>query len=321
MNRLGMGGRWSYLHAPTGAVFGLSDSVLIGLWTRADVLINLTGSTRLREHHCRVPARLYVETDPVLPQIEMSSGNMSTVEMLAAHSHHFTYGENIGAPDCGVPATPFSYQATRQPVVVDWWGESERTRDGRKSGLYTTIANWEQTEKDIEWNGETLAWSKHRQFLRFLELPEMSNLPFELALSSVSQDTVMLLERCGWNVTDGMEMSRELLPYRDYIRRSRGEFTVAKDQNIRLRSGWFSDRSASYLAAGRPVVTQDTGFGSVLPVGEGLFAFTTMEDILGAFDAIESDYARHSHTAREIAWEYFRAETVLGALLANAVES
>jgi hypothetical protein len=105
--------------------------------------------------------------------------------------------------------------------------------------------------------------------------------------------------------------------YRDYIAASRGEFTVAKDQNVRLRSGWFSERSACYLAAGRPVITQDTGFGKVLPTGEGLFAFNTMEDILSAFDAVNSDYERHSRAARAIADKYFRAETVLAKLLSD----
>ena len=90
---------------------------------------------------------------------------------------------------------------------------------------------------------------------------------------------------------------------------------MAKDANVRLSTGWFSDRSACYLAAGRPVITQDTGFDTVLPIGEGLFAFKTMEDILNAIEAINSDYKKHSRAAQAIAEEYFRAETVLAQLL------
>jgi hypothetical protein len=112
-----------------------------------------------------------------------------------------------------------------------------------------------------------------------------------------------------------MSFSTKLLPYRDYILGSRGEFTVAKDQNVRLRSGWFSDRSASYLAAGRPVITQDTGFGKFFPTGEGLFSFTTMDDILTAFEAVSSDYPRHSRAARAVAEEYLKAETVLAKMM------
>ena len=112
-----------------------------------------------------------------------------------------------------------------------------------------------------------------------------------------------------------MSLSKQTQPYRDYILRSRGEFTVAKDQNVRLRSGWFSDRSACYLAAGRPVITQDTGFGKFLPTGEGLFAFNTIEEILGDLEAVNSDYEKHSRAARAIAEEYFKAETVLAKLI------
>src|SRR6185369_2771463 len=122
-----------------------------------------------------------------------------------------------------------------------------------------------------------------------------------------------LLEAHGWRVRPALDLTPS--SYRDYITESTAEFTVAKDQNIRFATGWFSDRSASYLAAGRPVITQDTGFGAVLPTGEGLFAFNSMDEILKAFEAINSDYVRHSTAAFEIAQTYFRAETVLSRLL------
>jgi hypothetical protein len=128
-------------------------------------------------------------------------------------------------------------------------------------------------------------------------------------------EAMRLLASHGWRITDAMRLSQDILPYRDYIRASRGEFTVAKEQYARPRSGWFSDRSACYLASGRPVVTLDTGFGKVLPTGEGLFAFNGIEEILDAFTTINADYARHSRAACAIAEEYFRAETVLGKLV------
>jgi hypothetical protein len=126
-----------------------------------------------------------------------------------------------------------------------------------------------------------------------------------------------LLETNGWSLADSHTFSTDPWAYADYIRSSRGEFTVARDLNVRLRSGWFSERSACYLAAARPVITQDTGFGSVLPTGEGLFAFHSMDDILAAFESVNSDYPRHSRAARAIAEEYFRAETVLSKLLCD----
>jgi hypothetical protein len=131
----------------------------------------------------------------------------------------------------------------------------------------------------------------------------------------LSADDRGLMESHGWRLVGARAFTRSPWPYRDYVQASRSEFTVARDLNVRLRSSWFSERSACYLAAGRPVATQDTGFGAHLPTGEGLFACTTMDDILAAFESIESDYERHSRAARAIAQEHFRAETVLNKLL------
>jgi glycosyltransferase involved in cell wall biosynthesis len=139
----------------------------------------------------------------------------------------------------------------------------------------------------------------------------------ELALSCDDEAVLRRLREHGWELRDALALTRSLDDYRSFIACSHAEFTVAKDQNIRLRSGWFSDRSACYLACGRPVITQDTGFGDVLPTGEGLFAFATVEDVLAAMDEIDSDYERQRRAAREIAQEHFAAERVLGDLLAR----
>jgi hypothetical protein len=323
----GLGERWAYRAAPEGGrLHGLPESRLAEVFRRADALVNLTGGTVLREVHLRVPVRIHLETDPVLPQIEVAQGRELTIRLLEAHTHHFSFGENLGAPDCGVPVTRFRYLPTRQPVILDWWrGDgpppvSPPVPGGDTGGgaRFTTVANWRQSGKDVEWQGERYAWSKHHEFLKFLELPRRSGRPFELALSCDDAGALQLLRAHGWRVVEALSLSREVGPYRDYIRASYGEFTVAKDQNIRLRSGWFSDRSACYLAAGRPVLTQDTGFGNVLPTGRGLFAFRTPEDALAALDAIRGDYEGHSRAAREIAAEYFAAEKVAGNLLERA---
>jgi hypothetical protein len=322
--------------AQGGRSFGLSDSQVADLWRRADALLNLTGATLLREPHLRVPVRIYLETDPVLPQVEVAQGRQFTIDLLAAHTHHFTYGENLGAPDCGVPVVRFNYLPTRQPIVLDWWTPEAVGPAGGPGGCsttvaswapeavgpapgpggcFTTVASWQQSGKDLEWNGEVYTWSKHLEFLKFIDLPRRSGQAFELALACGDPEVVRLLNSHGWAVRDALALSRDLLPYRAFIAGSRGEFTVAKDQNIRLRSGWFSDRSACYLAAGRPVITQDTGFGNVLPVGEGLFAFDSMEAALAALEAVRADYPRHSRAARAVAEECFAAEKVLKDML------
>ena len=323
MEWCGLSGRWAYVAAAQGnRAFGMSDAQVAELFRRADGLVNLTGATVLREEHRRVPVRVYLETDPVLPQIEVAQGRRFTIDLLEAHTHHFTYGENLGAADCLVPVGRFRYLPTRQPVVLEWWDTPGPGLGGRPSmpaaRRFTTIASWQQSGKDVEWNGEAYAWSKHHEFLKFIDLPRRTDQVLELALACGDDDALRLLRANSWRVVDALGLSRDCFPYRDYVRGSDGEFTVAKDQNIRLRSGWFSDRSATYLAAGKPVITQDTAFGKVLPTGRGLFAFRTAEDVLAALDAVARDYAGQSRAAREIAAEYFAAEKVVGRLAEQA---
>ena len=181
---------------------------------------------------------------------------------------------------------------------------------------YTTVGKWNAQGRDLTYQGETWCWSKRTEWLRCLALPAQTAVAFEVAMNvdSVAGDAELLAAH-GWEVVDPLAVSTDPWRYRDYLRGSRGEFTVAKDMNVRLRSGWFSDRAACYLAAGRPVVEQDTGFGDVLPLGPGLHAFRTVADAADAVRLIETDYERASAHATEVAREYFAADKVLGRLL------
>ncbi len=307
----GFAERWAFRgNYPDGRCYGMTESRILELYREADAFLNVTGAQELRPEHLECPRRIYVETDPVAAQIKLAQGDEETAAALSAHQKHFSYGENFGAPDCKVPLERFQWIPTRQPVILDFW-KNPYPADGRP---YTTVATWENKGKDIVYNGETYYWSKDREFMKFIALPRRRTARFELAVGREEKVQSILREN-GWGWTDSLEISGDCKRYRDYIARSRGEFTVAKDQNIRLRSGWFSDRSACYLAAGRPVITQETGFSNCLPTGEGLFAFETMADILAAVDRIESDYAGNSRAAREIAGEYFAAENVLGKMM------
>ncbi len=186
MAAYGWSERWAYrLGGEGGRVFGLSESQLTRLFEQADILVNVTGSTVLRPEHLQVPIRVYLETDPVLPQIEIAKGNQFYIDLLNAHTHHFTYGENLGAADCDVPMGNITYHPTRQPIVLDWWTSSSLPNEvsSRSDRCFTTIANWRQAGKDLEWNGETYTWSKHHQFLKFLDLPGRTSQPLELALA------------------------------------------------------------------------------------------------------------------------------------------
>jgi hypothetical protein len=313
MAQFGLADRWAYVDGATGTCYGLSRERLRQLYREADGLLNVCAATQLTEDHLRCPVRVYLETDPVFEQIRVAEGDPRAIEALAEHTHHFTYGENLGQPDCPIPLLKFAWRATRPPVIPDLWeagvnGAAER---------FTTVATWRNMGKDIRFRGETYYWSKHLNFLRVIDLPARTRQPLELALE-VDEAGHDLLTGHGWHVTPAFDVSRDLATYRRYIEGSRGEFTVSKDLVARTRSGWFSDRSACYLAAGKPVVTQDTGFGRYVPTGVGLLAFQTVEEAATALERINGDYARHCRAARAIAEEYFAAERVLDRLCREA---
>ena len=314
MKRFDLADRWAYVEGATGRCHGLSAERLRQVYRDADALFNVCGATQLREEHLRCPVRVYVETDPVFEQIRVAEGDRRAIESLEEHTHHFTYGENLGQPDCPIPLEKFAWRTTRPPVIPDLW----ESRVDPAAERFTTVATWKNVGKDIRFRGETYVWSKHMNFLQMIDLPDRTRQPLELALEVDEPESRDLLARHGWHLTDAYEISRDLSTYQRYLERSRGEFTVSKDLVVRTRSGWFSDRSACYLAAGKPVVTQDTGFGKYVPTGVGLLAFQTIEEAAAALEEVNGDYARHCRTAREIAEEYFTADRVLGRMCREA---
>lgn len=309
MARIGLPDRWAYraLYRSADEVYGLTKSRLLEIYRDCDALLNVCGATVLNDDHLKSRRKVYVETDPVTNQLELAIGKAKTREMLAAHDLIVTYGENYGAPDCGVPMDGFRYLKTRQPIDLSLW-PAVHDAEARS---YTTIGNWKQKGNDVAWNGQTYYWSKHHEFLKFVDLPQRrANVSFDLWLNVDEPGDRQLLLEHGWKLESPLLPSLEPFGYQELFRRSRAEWTVAKDQNVRLRSGWFSERDACYLASGKPVIAQSTGFERQLPVGDGLFAFRTMDDILTAIDTIESDYLKASRAARAVAEEYLDARLV-----------
>jgi hypothetical protein len=326
----GLADRWAYRRSYSDhAWLGMSRIRAEEVLADADLTLNITGATRLRTKEGLETGRLvYYGTDPVYDEIAFASGDRVMRRTVDQHDDFVTYGENIGQPGCPVPPLPRLRARTRQPVLLDYWVTDRAPRPE-----FTTVSNWKFGGHEIVFQGETYYWSKDREFMKFIELPRRVDTPIELAMGladakvtrpgfgdlipaqGMTEDELVLLATHGWKLTNAHTFTTDPWSYRDYVQTSKAEFTVAKDQYVRLRSGWFSERSACYLAAGRPVVTQDTGFGTVLPTGEGLFAFNTLDEVVAAFDAINGDYERHSRAARAIAEEYFRAETVLARLL------
>jgi len=309
----GLEDRWAYRRSYSDKQWcGLSQSKAEELLAHADLVMNVSGATRFAEEGLETGRLVYYGTDPVCHEVAFMNGDPDIVTLIEEHDDCITYGENIGNADCPLPPLPRLRGKTRQPVLLDLWRSGPPTRTE-----FTTVGNWKQTGHDLCFKGTTYYWSKHHEFLKFIDLPSHIDQTIELAmgLSTLSAEDRNLLASHGWKLTDAQVFTTDPWSYRDYVRPSRAEFTVAKDQNVRLRSGWFSERSACYLAAGRPVITQDTGFGNALPTGEGLFAFNSMDEVLAAFEAVNTDYERHSRAARSIAEEYFRAESVLSKVL------
>jgi hypothetical protein len=312
MERIGLPDRWALrVTGLEGACWGRSSADLDELYRSCDALLNVS-ATDLGEPQLAAPFRVYVQTDPVVSELQLANGDEYTRRAFDAHDVIASYGENYGAPDCDVPLNGIRYAKTRQPVDLELWPFAYEPA----SRFFTTIGNYRQEGWDVEYEGEIYSWSKHHEWERFIDLPAHTDQPFELAMMPTDEGDLRRLEGQGWGLVDPFEMSLDVFgTYPAFIRGSRAEFTVAKAQNTKLRSGWFSERGACYLASGKPVVAQDTGFGKILPTGEGLFAFTTLEEAASAIDAINADYKGHCAAARAIAEEFFEAGAVAGRLL------
>jgi len=327
----GLKDRWAYRRSFSDKEWlGMSQVKAEELLATADAVFNVAGATGIKAEGLKVGRLIYLGTDPVYHEVSFANGGDAGRTVVEEHDEFVTYGENIGTGECPVPPLPCLRAKTRQPVLLDLWRDGAPSRDA-----FTTVGNWKQAGCEVELNGEQYHWSKHYEFLKFIDLPQRIDQPLELAMNLAEQETIkhgvgtvvpafgitaeekQTLKENGWRLVDAPPFTTDPWRYRDYVQPSKGEFTVARDLHVRLRSGWFSERSACYLAAGRPVITQDTGFGNVLPTGAGLFSFNTMDEILAAFDAINSDYEKHSRAARAIAEEYFKAETVLAKLISD----
>jgi hypothetical protein len=311
LGRVGLGDRWVFVDTARGVEHGPGGGRADALLREADLLVNLAGVNRIPPERRGGRPAVYVDIDPAVTQIKADAGDALLRAILDEHAHLFTYGENVGTARSPLPTGGYVWHPTRAPVALDLWRDP-----GTPGRAYTTVGKWDAAGRDLVFRGETFRWRKRTEWLRFLDLPSRTGAEFELAMDvpSVPGD-VATLEAHGWRIVDPLATSTDPWRYREYVRRSRGEFTVAKDVNVRLRSGWFSDRAACYLAAGRPVVEQDTGFGDVLPAGPGLHAFRTLDEAADAVAGIEADYARAAAHAHDVASECFDARRVLGELL------
>lgn len=304
--------RWAYYSFFEDRIYGMTWEEMDDFCDQADLLLNISGLIPKRDTYWRCRVKALIDTDPVFFQIKGADTEKPWVlDYYKSHDHFFTYGYNLPQGKTPVPLLGLDWKPLLPPIITSEWEPVDSP-----GTIYTTIGSWETKDRDIELAGERYSWRKSTEYEKILYLPRKvpPGVGFELAYSGMEEDRAKY-EHFGWRIRHGYTVSTDFLDYRDYIRHSRGEFTVAKDQNIRLRSGWFSDRAVSYLASGRPVITQDTGFTTYLPTGEGLFAFQDMDDILAAIRDLEADQPRHRAAARRIAQEHFEAEKVLTGML------
>ncbi|MEP6955369.1 MAG: hypothetical protein ABI883_00975 [Chthoniobacterales bacterium] len=311
-------GKWSFCapYLDRESTAGLSRSQVLELYRDADAILNVCGTQEITADLLGNDRLLYIDSDPGVEQIRVDQAVDHTVQHLQAHRALFTFGENIGTLEFPVPTHGMQWLPTRQPVVTDLW-RTERLPCA--SAVFTTIANWNTSGlKDIVWRGEKYHWNKAPQFLEMIAAPQHAGEPFEIAVEMEPALTRSAFESNGWRLSDPSILSVDCNAYREYIRASKGEFTVAKDQYVRLKTGWFSDRSASYLAAGRPVITQETGFTQHYGGGAGLFGFRSLDEAAEAVRQVNADLPFHCRAAADLAREVFEAETVLRSLLERA---
>jgi hypothetical protein len=314
MARLDLGDRWIYRNGPDGRYYGVDVAEARKICASADLFVNVSGCAWLRPEYRQIPRRIFIDSDPMFTQIGLLSANAEILERVRAHDSHFSFAENIGQLDCSIPAAGFHWLPTRQPIVLDWWPmATEPPRD-----VLTTVMNW-VSYKECEYAGEK--WGqKDVEFVRFIELPSLTTQPFEIAMGmgpGKSRPTELLRAR-GWRIIEPDEHLPDPWSYRNYLRGSKGEWSIAKQAYVKSRSGWFSCRSACYLALGRPCVLQDTGWSKFYPAGRGLFAFEHAGQATAAIDQVNADYDAHSRAARVLAEEHFEARKVLAAMLAAA---
>ncbi|MGA2221232.1 MAG: glycosyltransferase family 1 protein [Verrucomicrobiia bacterium] len=340
MNRLGLGGCWIYRNAPDGSYHGVTEPEAKKICASTDMFVNVSGCGWLRPEYVAIPKKVFIDSDPMFTQVALVSGNQGVIDRIHAHDFHFTFAENIGASNCRVPMAGLKWIPTRQPIVLDWWepvvgrfpapkafgvneaapgepadSQSRPTTIGQTRDVFTTVMNW-VSYKGCEYGGET--WGqKDVEFLKFIDLPQKTNQRFEIAMGmgpGMKRPTELLQQK-GWRIIEPSEHLPDPWTYRDYLGNSKGEWSVAKESYIKSRSGWFSCRSACYLALGRPCVLQDTDWSKIYPTGNGLFAFSTAEEAIAGIDHINADHARHSAAARALAEQMFDARKVLGAML------
>ena len=319
MEKFGMGDRWIYRNGADETYHGVANAAEAEkIIASADVLANVSGACWLRPETAAIPLKLFLDGDPMFTQIGLATDPESEyAKRVASHERHFSFGLNIGQEDCEVPTAGLHWRPTVQPIALDYWNPASPapTMPHIADGAWTTVMNWASyAPKDFQ--GKKYG-QKDIEFERFLDLPQISDEKFVLAMGHGvgNKRPTEMLESKGWNIIEPDTYLPDYTTYHEFLSRSKGEWSIAKNGYVTSHSGWFSCRSACYLAAGKPVVVQDTGWSDHLPSGDGAIAFSTPEEAAKALDLINKNYNHHSAAARAYAETHFDAARVCEDLI------
>lgn len=305
--QLGLDQKWAYYDGFQDKWIGPSSDHAYKICSEADIFLNISGANPVRPWLKNVPARVFIDTDPTFEQVrQLTVGDRR--ERANHHNIFFTFGENYNDASSAIPVDGLPWQPTRQPIFIEKWPSTL----GRRHSRFTTVMQWD-SYATREFNGIVYGM-KSASFDPYFDLPKHTGEILELALGSNNAPRQRLLD-AGWQIRDPLEITKDLLDYQQYIQDSKAEFSIAKQGYVISNSGWFSERSAAYLASGRPVVAQDTGFTHWLETGNGLLAFSTPEEAISMIDCVNTHYEKHCSKAREIAVNYFDSNLVLNSLL------
>lgn len=318
MQRFGLANRWAYRDVATNQCYGLPNEKVKEICNTADIFINVSAATYLRDEYLRIPKRILIDSDPMFTQVQdweddHPDRSFSRIqEAYQQYNHLFSFGENIGNHDCRIPTYGFTWMPTRQPICLDYWQP-----DGKRNNYnsFTTIMNW-STRTKLKYQHEE--WGqKDVEFIKFKDIPrKFTKAKFQLIVADSSKRfSKTELKEYGWEIFDPLQKISNTTDYKSFITSSLGEFSVAKETYVKSNSGWFSCRSACYLACGRPVITQDTSWSQYIETGKGLFAFHDMDSAIDALNQVASNPEFHSRQAKIIAEEYFDSNKILKEML------
>lgn len=312
MERFRLGDAYSLDLGPDDEPVGLARREVLRWTADADLLLNIMGYLRDEVVLGRARKRVFLDIDPGFGQMWRSLG---WCDVFAGHDAFVTVGANVGRPGCVIPTCGLSWIRTLPPVVLDLWPAA-----AEEGFRFTSVGSWRGPWDPVEYEGRTFGLRAH-EFRKFTQVPRRSGLTFEIALDIDDEDAAdaRLLADGGWHLADPRAVAGDPWSYRQYVRGSRAEFMVAKGMYVRSGSGWFSDRTACYLAAGRPALVQDTGLQGVVPTGLGLVTFDTPAEAVERAHEVDANWHRHARAARELAEEHLDSDRVLdriGARLA-----